>query len=243
MATLTKYATSSSGGWANMTNAYVSNGAYATATPAKNGSLVATYGNFGFDEIPEGATITNVLIEAYWKVSTTGSVDTMTFASSGGEISFSTTTLTTAMKLDSASTTSITSKGNLIDGVFSVSVTSRRGNTNTAFTGSLDYVRVTVTYDSPPPTITIVDYSTDKISSVVGKNECSVTFSSNQDLSQWEVRADGSGVGSGDLIANGTTVVAEQPFVVYYNQLTWGDRTYRINVYGKNTGGVWSTYG
>ena len=53
-----------------------------------------------------------------------------------------------------------------------------------------------------PPIISIIDYSTTKLSRVSGKNEISITFSSDKDLSEWEVRADGTGVGSGDLIAS-----------------------------------------
>ena len=93
-----------------------------------------------------------------------------------------------------------------------------------------------------PPTISIIDYSTTKLSRVSGKNEISITFSSDKDLSEWEVRADGTGVGSGDLIASGGAISSNVNFTVNGIQLTWGDRIYRINVYGKSTEGVWNSY-
>ena len=93
-----------------------------------------------------------------------------------------------------------------------------------------------------PPIINIVDYSATKLSRVSGKNEISITFSSDKDLSEWEVRADGTGVGSGDLIASGGAISSNVNFTVNGIQLTWGDRIYRINVYGKSTEGVWSSY-
>ena len=93
-----------------------------------------------------------------------------------------------------------------------------------------------------PPIISIVDYSATKLSRVSGKNEISITFSSDKDLSEWEVRADGTGVGSGDLIASGGAISSNVNFTVNGIQLTWGDRIYRINVYGKSTEGVWNSY-
>ena len=93
-----------------------------------------------------------------------------------------------------------------------------------------------------PPIISIVDYSATKLSRVSGKNEISITFSSDKDLSEWEVRADGTGVGSGDLIASGGAISSNVNFTVNGIQLTWGDRIYRINVYGKSAEGVWNNY-
>ena len=93
-----------------------------------------------------------------------------------------------------------------------------------------------------PPIISIVDYSATKLSRVSGKNEISITFSSDKDLSEWEVRADGTGVGSGDLIASGGAISSNVNFTVNGIQLTWGDRVYRINVYGKSAEGVWNNY-
>jgi hypothetical protein len=155
MAQLIRYATNHNSGWTNSQNALASNGLYATSAPAKNGSTYVSFGGFGFDDIPEGSTIDNVQLEAYWKVSTTGSVDTLgVSALVGGSLSgseFTTTTLTTSMKLDAMQTTGISTRDNLLDGTFGVQVRATRGNTNTAFTASLDYVRATVDYTTPPP--------------------------------------------------------------------------------------------
>lgn len=247
MPILTKYATAHNSGWTNGNNALASNGLYATATPAKNGTTTIIFSNFGFDEIPVGSTINSLLIEAYWKVSTTGSVDTLGAVARVDDINmgteFTTTTLTTAMKLDSTSNTGSYTRDDLVNGSFTVAVRATRGNTNTAFTASLDYVRVTVNYTEPlpePPVINIVDFSATKLSRITGKNEISITFSSNKNLSEWEVRADGAGVGGGDLIASGGAVSANVNFTVSGIQLTWGDKTYRINVYGKSTEGLWN---
>ena len=65
-----------------------------------------------------------------------------------------------------------------------------------------------------PPIISIFDYSATKLSRVSGKNEISITFSSDKDLSEWEVRADGTGVGSGDLIASGGAISSNVNFTV-----------------------------
>jgi hypothetical protein len=83
-----------------------------------------------------------------------------------------------------------------------------------------------------------------KISSVTGMDVSTVTFQSNQTLQAWEARADGTGHGSGDLVGNGTTLAANtnQTFDVDHSELTWGDKAYRINVYGQNAAGEWSEY-
>lgn len=92
------------------------------------------------------------------------------------------------------------------------------------------------------PQINIISYTNTKLSNVDGKNSISITFNSNKDLSEWEIRADGNGVGSGDLIAKGGSLSSNTNYTLYANQLTWGDRVYRINIYGKSTEGLWNTY-
>lgn len=92
------------------------------------------------------------------------------------------------------------------------------------------------------PIINIINFTATKLSTVSGKNAITITFSSDINLQQWEVRADGNGVGSGDLIASGGSISANVEYTVYGNQLTWGDRNYRINIYGQSIEGVWNTY-
>ena len=92
------------------------------------------------------------------------------------------------------------------------------------------------------PTINIISYTLDKISDEVGYQTSTVTFQSDQDLVEWEARADGTGHGSGLLVGSGGSVTAntDVTFDVDYTELTQGDKTYQINVYGKNSDGIWS---
>jgi hypothetical protein len=104
---------------------------------------------------------------------------------------------------------------------------------------------VTVVYGSSPPSINIASYTKSKISDEVGMTRSTVTFQSNQDLVEWEARADGNGHGVGLLVGSGASASASTnvSFDVDYNELTLGDKSYRINVYGKNAEGTWNNYG
>lgn len=126
------------------------------------------------------------------------------------------------------------------------------------------------------PVIVIDGYTRTRIGNVTGLNESVVQFLADQDLVDWEARADGEGHGQGDLVgaaagvrdtwakwdAQGydwtdvdatewtwTNLIVVLPdndiaeFVVEASELTWGDKTYRINVYGKNAAGEWTAYG
>lgn len=121
------------------------------------------------------------------------------------------------------------------------------------------------------PTIKIEKVSRNRISRISSVDSSTVYFSTNQDLVQWEARADGEGVGQGLLVGSGGSLplesdwqsrtskfgsnwsdwafnwndlinYAESSFVVDDEELTWGDKPYRINVYGKNKSGEWSAY-
>lgn len=126
------------------------------------------------------------------------------------------------------------------------------------------------------PFIIIDGYTRARISNVPGLRESVVQFLADQDVIDWQARADGAGVGQGDLVGLATGVRdtwvkfdaqalswsaldGEQrtwqtlivvlsdndigEFVVDASELTWGDKTYRINVYGKNQAGEWTAYG
>lgn len=124
------------------------------------------------------------------------------------------------------------------------------------------------------PTVTLVSETATRISAQTGKDSSVVVFQSDQDLAEWEARADGSGHGSGDLVGqsvpgglsfddldslawndidgeewnilDGSTILKagdNASFDVENEELTWGDRAYRINVYGKNLVGEWTPYG
>jgi len=92
--------------------------------------------------------------------------------------------------------------------------------------------------------ISINSFDKSKISTMTGQDTCTVTFQSNQNLIQWEARADGTGQGSGLLVGSGGVVTAntDVTFTVENEELTLGDKIYKINVYGKNESGVWSAY-
>lgn len=94
------------------------------------------------------------------------------------------------------------------------------------------------------PIITITNYTKERISNHPDHDVSVVTFHSDQDLAEWEARADGEGHGEGILVGIGGTETADEDieFEVYDEELTQGDKTYRINVYGKNVGGVWTPY-
>lgn len=126
------------------------------------------------------------------------------------------------------------------------------------------------------PLIVIDAYTRSRISGQAGANQSVVQFLADQDLVDWESRADGAGNGQGSLVGQATevrdtwakwdaqgyswaaietkgwtfggmtTVLPDNAvgeFVVDAAELTWGDKTYRINVYGKNAAGEWTVYG
>lgn len=122
------------------------------------------------------------------------------------------------------------------------------------------------------PVITIESVTRTKISQKSGVDSSLVVFSTNQDLTEWQARADGKGVGQGLLVGSGSSLIlegdwesrteefgpnwnqwgvnwnelihyAEASFIVDDEELTNGDKVYRINIYGKNKSGEWSDYG
>ena len=122
------------------------------------------------------------------------------------------------------------------------------------------------------PRITIKSFTRTKISKKSGFDSSMVIFSANQDLVQWEARADGRGVGQGLLVGSGVNLFrtmtwesrketgsswnawrnydwetfigeVEGSFIVDDEELTNGDKPYQINVYGKNKNGEWNGYG
>ena len=122
------------------------------------------------------------------------------------------------------------------------------------------------------PTINIKSISRTKISRINGVDSSEIVFTTNQDLTEWQARADGQGVGQGLLVGSGKNLfrvtawstrikeasswnswrntdwnsfigIAEGSFIVDDEELTNGDKPYRINVYGKNKNGEWNAYG
>lgn len=94
------------------------------------------------------------------------------------------------------------------------------------------------------PIITIKSYTKPKISDEIDMTKSTAVFSINQDILQWEARADGSGLGQGLLVGSGGAILANTDitFDIDYTELTQGDKTYRINIYAQNTSGFWNGY-
>lgn len=124
------------------------------------------------------------------------------------------------------------------------------------------------------PILTITGVTRTRISHVSGIDSSTVTFTSDQDLTDWEARAGGTGRGSGLLVGAATGVRntwdllsaggytwnaigaagwtwnnyanvlgtgVSGSFVVDDEELTQGDQVYRVDIYGKNAAGEWST--
>jgi hypothetical protein len=156
LATVQKFgnanAASTGAGFTNPTNAYADDGSYATCAPAKNGGIGSDYGfpAFASQDIPDGATINSVAVEIQYKSSTTGS------ANASMRLQLENGTLLDAEQSGGMSTTDTTLTHSVASGIalddlrnangVQARVTGRRGNSNTAITWSVDYVRLTVDY-------------------------------------------------------------------------------------------------
>ena len=150
MPTVTLYPTSSTvitTGWTNPANAHADDAVYATAAPAKNGSIETAWSGFDFSGIPANATIDSVAAVVQFKVSTTGSVGEFYWRGvpHSGVLPAESSDLTEPTADKTVSTTYAWSRADLDTGT-QVRARARRGNTNTAFTGSLDFVRLDITY-------------------------------------------------------------------------------------------------
>ena len=138
------------GAFTNPQNAYTNDGVYATAAPGKNQEFAHHYTGFDFSVIPDNATINSVTIRAEHKVSTTGSIAEFRLRALLGatlfEPNIADTLEPTADTVRTAVLTTIPTVAQLKDPGFTLRPQYLRGNTNTAFTGSLDYIEVTVDY-------------------------------------------------------------------------------------------------
>jgi hypothetical protein len=159
MPTISKFAayhTPITTGYTNPSNAYADDGVYATAAPAKNAEVSAYFGfpAFTTDEIPDGATINSVTTEFEYRVSTTASIATQywqTFKGTTGlgtEQSDASEPLTDVIKTHQV-TTGITLTDLRTDNNVRMRLRSVRGNSNTAVTFYIDYVKITVDYTVP----------------------------------------------------------------------------------------------
>ena len=147
--------------WSNTNNAYAADGIYATATPPQNTYNWFNLWAFGL-YIPADATITSVIVEAKFKVSTDASVAGFEISHYKSGVLQGTNLVDNTEPLsDKIVTLDITASNytaaqlnSALDSDFYVCIDFFRGDTTTAFTGSLDYIKVTVTYTPAPLTIT-----------------------------------------------------------------------------------------
>lgn len=118
-----------------------------------------------------------------------------------------------------------------------------KANKNATGTMTVSNLVYTVEYEVARPIITILSSDKDKIGV---SDRCTIAFQSNVNLQQWEARAttntidDGHGVGA--LVESGNSLPAGTTAYVYVDtsELSSGDLTYRIDIYGQDEYGVWS---
>jgi hypothetical protein len=150
---LASYHTAITTGYTNPSNAYADDGVYATATPGKNTEVSAYFGfaAFSTSDIPDGAVINSVTLEAEWKVSTTTSIATQywqlykTTTGLGSEQS-NTAEPTTDTKSTHQVTTGVTLSDLRSADTIRGRLRSAQGNSSTAVTFSVDYAKLTVDF-------------------------------------------------------------------------------------------------
>ncbi len=157
MPSQTKYATSVfTDGWTNSSNAYTDDSSYAETSPIKNSALDVYYSGFGFT-IPSDAIIYRILAEYEYHVSTQSSL--AIFAShthyNGADIgnTYQDTSepLSDTIRQNNYAVTTLTPTKANTDGSGGMAVLIRgsRGNSDTAVTFYLDFVRLTIWYYIP----------------------------------------------------------------------------------------------
>lgn len=162
------------GSWTNPNNAHADDGTYSTAAPGKNQEFASVWNvPFSTSDIPNGAMVNSVTVEVQWKVSTTSSVATLR------STAFADSAQTTAVSAspginDTAEPTSDTIRTYAATPTLAqlrdlwIRVQAMRGNSNTAVTASLDYVKVAVDYTDPPASVTGTGAGTSAASSSSG---------------------------------------------------------------------------
>lgn len=169
MPVVTKYATAVqaagspyNGSWTGAVSTVQSdNAVYATAAPGKNQEYASVFEvPFTTGEVPSGATINSALVEIQVKCSTTASVGIVTsslFADSAQATAIGAVPGVQTPATEPTADTTFSFTRNPTEAQIRdlwVRVQGTRGNSNTALTWSLDFVRVTVNYTDPPTPIT-----------------------------------------------------------------------------------------
>lgn len=154
MATSVQFPTSNAvvtTGWTNPTYAYASDANDATAAPGKNADVTSDFGGFDFSALPAGAVPSDVTVEFEYKVSTTASIATIGaqawVGSTAKGTEYTDATEPLAYTVRTFSVAGLT-RADLTDPGFRVRLRANRGNSQTAVTFNVDYVKVTVTYNT-----------------------------------------------------------------------------------------------
>lgn len=174
MATATKAANSHTvvtTGWTSPTNAYSTTGdnVYATAAPGKNATVNGDFGFATFTEFTSSALINSVTATVEWKLSVTTSATLgVQLYNNGSAVGSETTYSSTTEAQSTQVATSGITAADILNGLVKARVRDTRGNSNTAHTGSLDFVSLTVNYtpattytDSGSGTVTLTGSLTD----------------------------------------------------------------------------------
>lgn len=196
-------------------------------TSTKSGNIT-----WNIPTLPENSTIISTSLTANLNIS-------MILGSCTVTINGSSYTSSSSLNIDlGTSTTS------------SLSVSAKGKNIFSYGTVSISNIVYSITYSyddgsSEPPVINILSQDLSKISSISGKDRCTVSFNCDKALSYWEARATLPNVtpshGVGLLVESGTLSKGETGYVyVDDEELTNGDANYTITIYGQTSDGVWS---
>ena len=156
MATASKFASANAvvtTGWTSPTNAYADDTSYATASPGRNATIDSDFkfADFASGDIPDGSTINSVTITARaWGSNATYMTEGIRGRVSGADNGTEGTTTSTTEVTISCTLSGVT-LANLRAASTTVfaRVRASKGATNTAYTGSLDWVQITVDYTGP----------------------------------------------------------------------------------------------
>ena len=235
---------------------------------SRNQNGYAAY-SFDFSDIPSNATIESIEVRCYGHresstISSTYVSQCVLYNGSNAisdEVDFPSTsdsiiTVTPNQSISRTDLDDITLRhyvgyyGGLVTGIsFDVSYSTGTGVDHYTYTMTVTAsVTIAVVIGTPwtNPIITIGTPDKLRISDETNQNECLCTFISDQDLVQWEARAVKNGVtpsrGVGLLVESGTNLSAGTQAVISVldSELTDGDGTYLIAVYGCNAGGLWN---
>lgn len=222
---------------------------YQSLTSTSSSTKKSTFTMSPVSAIPEGATVTSVVLHVVARDSDDNVTATLTGAVviGGSEKSvIGSSTLTTSYQ---DYTGNLTVSGSADTVAVAISTSGRKSSSK----DDSGYIRVTQVYlevnysYETVPVITVDTPSKTAISDEDGYDECICTFSASLSLSQWEARATKNGTtparGVGLLVESGGALAkgSKGTVSVVDDELTNGDGEYIITVYGKSTFGEWSS--